>query len=700
MGIHTFGQENYWEKVAGPYRGQINDILTTPNDYIFAASAAQGLYLSTDNGDSWIKIYDERVLSLCYFEGKIYAASNNLLLVSTNYGQDWIVKELPFTIKKIVFNNQGILFAAKGGFNGGLIKSYDEGITWESVFSQNVGSIAFQPDNIIFIITKDDSYSSLYYLNLFKSTDNGDTWVEVNFPGTANPHYNVVATNRNGALFVGIENYYDFNNTIYQSTDNGTTWQACDQKGKIYVPNTFYVASNNFMYTGSDRGVARSTDNGNSWDLLNLGSEYIYINSITANSLGHVFASTKYPTEVYGLWRSTDEGLNWHQIGFILYEEVKTVIFDEHNNILVTTFHNIFRSIAGNKGWELLLYVRSYGVNSLAIDPKGRIYTLGHPVYVSDETGHNFVVVSLPAQVISNTMCFKDTNWVFIGAELYTFRSSQGGAAGTWEIAGLTGKRTYDLKVDGNGNLFAATDQGVWKTTNNGNTWTQLFYPGFTVTSLSLDLNDLMFAGTNGKGVYKSTDGGITWNLSNTGLLGLHIRSIIVNQLNHVFLGTLDNGVFISTDFGDSWNHINYGLDDWAVNSLSIDKNGYLYASTNSGIYKSISSTTSITDDFDSPKNFYMFQNYPNPFNPTTTIKFSIPRVEMAPAAFYTTLKVYDLLGREIATLVNEPKSPGVYEVIFNAEGLSSGVYFYRLTVIGTESKKEFRETKKMVLIR
>jgi hypothetical protein len=256
--------------------------------------------------------------------------------------------------------------------------------------------------------------------------------------------------------------------------------------------------------------------------------------------------------------------------------------------------------------------------------------------------------------------------------------------------------------------LLAATDQGVWKTTNDGDTWTQLFYPGFEVTALSLDLTDIMLAGTRGKGVYKSTDEGITWSLSNAGLLGFHIRSIVINELNHIFLGTFDYGVFMATDFGASWSHINYGLGNWAVNSLSIDKNGYLYASTNSGIYKSISSTTSVIDNFDSPNKFSLFQNYPNPFNPTTTIRFFIPFVETGSErsfghalSLHTTLKIFDLLGREIATLVNETKFPGTYEISFDATKLfpkgsilTSGVYYYQLR------SGDFAETKKMVLIR
>jgi len=81
----------------------------------------------------------------------------------------------------------------------------------------------------------------------------------------------------------------------------------------------------------------------------------------------------------------------------------------------------------------------------------------------------------------------------------------------------------------------------------------------------------------------------------------------------------------------------------------------------------------SVDNELNLVNEFNLFQNYPNPFNPSTVISYQLP------VASNVTLKVYDVLGREIATLVNEEKPAGSYEVDFNANGLSSGVYFYTL---------------------
>jgi len=91
---------------------------------------------------------------------------------------------------------------------------------------------------------------------------------------------------------------------------------------------------------------------------------------------------------------------------------------------------------------------------------------------------------------------------------------------------------------------------------------------------------------------------------------------------------------------------------------------------------------------FDVPGEFSLSQNYPNPFNPETRITFAVK------SSAFTTLKVYDLLGREVATLVEEPLAPGSYAVSFSGERLASGTYLYTLTA------GSYRETRRMVLVR
>ena len=97
---------------------------------------------------------------------------------------------------------------------------------------------------------------------------------------------------------------------------------------------------------------------------------------------------------------------------------------------------------------------------------------------------------------------------------------------------------------------------------------------------------------------------------------------------------------------------------------------------------------TNVGENELTPENFVLEQNYPNPFNPSTTIRYSIKENTLV------TLKVYDILGNEVVTLVNEVKPAGKYEISFDASSISSGIYFYKLNAGG------FTNTKKMILLK
>jgi hypothetical protein len=138
---------------------------------------------------------------------------------------------------------------------------------------------------------------------------------------------------------------------------------------------------------------------------------------------------------------------------------------------------------------------------------------------------------------------------------------------------------------------------------------------------------------------------------------------------------------------------MNTGLSFTEVRSLAVTTNGFVFAGTSTGgVFRSIQSTTSVgAVGGELPQSFALFQNYPNPFNPATSIQYSVPPAE---GGQYVSLKVYDVLGREVARLLNDVKAPGTYTVTWDASGEASGVYFYRVTATS------FVETKKMLLLR
>jgi hypothetical protein len=135
--------------------------------------------------------------------------------------------------------------------------------------------------------------------------------------------------------------------------------------------------------------------------------------------------------------------------------------------------------------------------------------------------------------------------------------------------------------------------------------------------------------------------------------------------------------------FGTTTEPKSYSYTDNSVNSGT-----YYYRLKQIDFDGSFSYSEVLEVNFGLPTEFALEQNYPNPFNPTTTISYSIQELS------FVTLKIYDVLGSEVTTLANEDKPAGNFEVEFDATGLPSGTYFYRIQA------GNFVETKKMVLMK
>ncbi|MFQ5799537.1 MAG: T9SS type A sorting domain-containing protein, partial [Bacteroidota bacterium] len=278
---------------------------------------------------------------------------------------------------------------------------------------------------------------------------------------------------------------------------------------------------------------------------------------------------------------------------------------------------------------------------------------------------------------------------VFAGTALVgIFRSTDNGGNWTEVNTGLTSTNVWSLAINASGDVFAGTALvGIFRSTDNGGNWTEV-NTGLTNTSVwSLVINTSgdVFAGSWGGGIFRSMDNGGNWTEVNTGLTTVYLAvwSLAINASGDIFAGT-SGGVFRSTDNGGNWTEVNTGLTSTNVRALAINSDGFIFAGTYaSGVFRSVETIAG-----EIPMEYDLMQNYPNPFNPSTTIEFSVPR------SGYATLQVYNMLGEHLATLVSENLHPGRYNVRWNARGVSSGIYFYRLQA------GEFLETKKLVLVK
>ena len=228
--------------------------------------------------------------------------------------------------------------------------------------------------------------------------------------------------------------------------------------------------------------------------------------------------------------------------------------------------------------------------------------------------------------------------------------------------------------------LIAQTD--FWEPINTGLTDTGVF--AFTINS-----GGDIFAGTVGSGVFRSSDNGDNWNEINTGLTLTFVFALAINSGGEIFAGGL-GGVFRSSDNGDNWSPINTGLMNTDVFAFVFNTTGEILAGTSGGgVFRSVEPTTSVEQISTTiPSFFALEQNYPNPFNPTTTIQFTLAK------GANVKLKVFSIEGKEVATLVDEAVTPGVHTFRFEANGLPSGVYFYRIEA------GELFQTKRLMLLK
>ncbi|KAF0162238.1 MAG: 5'-nucleotidase [Ignavibacteria bacterium] len=245
-------------------------------------------------------------------------------------------------------------------------------------------------------------------------------------------------------------------------------------------------------------------------------------------------------------------------------------------------------------------------------------------------------------------------------------------------------------------NVFYCSVQKVFKSTDGIN-WTPTTNNGLPVAVISklVVSGNLLTAFVSNNGVYYSEDKGENW-VAATGLPANEnkaVRDMIVAE-GKIYAST-NSYLYYSGDNGKTWQALdNSGIRPNNITVLAYE-NSILYAGQNtqpfsSGIWKRSVSTSVEKLNRTIPSEIYLSQNYPNPFNPETTISYKLQ------AASQIILKVYDVMGNEIATLVNEYQQAGSYNSQFAIRNskLSSGVYFYTMKANG------FVATKKMILMK
>ena len=665
-----------------------------------------GILKSTDGGQSWFRLNNSPLdavwkLFMHPSNENIVYACNGAVYKSTNGGANWITTNtVSFSRADLIMDNgnPNTLYAttAELGPGGGsiIIKSTNGGESWfrltnflpdSSGFRRIVLAQSASNPNIIYAIFTSSRNSG--FGGVCKSTDSGNNWVlKANSP-------NMLGWSDNGSD-IGGQGFYDLalivhptnpdivylgGINIWRTTNGGDNWQIkahwyggstgnipfvhADIHAFEFIPNTEY------LLTGCDGGIFRTTNGGAVWQDFSsgLGIRQFY-------TMG---GSAQIPNFVYG--GSQDNGTSRLSNGIwtnVFGGDGTECAVDYSNpNVAYVSYQNgiFFRTTDGGNSFA--------SINSGILENESAWVTpfLIHPT--------------------NPEILYRATSKVYKSTNRGNFWNAISGELGTY-----FGLKTVKVSKSNPNYIYVRESGRFYKTTNGGSRWDSVQAPQIqhdpTPDNIAIhpDNPEIIYIISSrppGKdGIFKSTNAGNSWtDVTDQIPANLFINCIIVQDdfPNDVYIGT-DIGVFYSATGGGNWQDYSVNLPNVIVSELEINNiSGKIRAATyGRGLWESRLNQTTVfvEEEHKIPTAFQLIQNYPNPFNPSTIIGYDLPKEGMV------SIKIYDMLGREVKTLINEEKSTGSYNINFDASGLPSGVYFYRLQA------GSFTETKKLVLLR
>ncbi len=650
---------------------------------LYSKSEDRGIFKSTDAGVNWNK-----VLFLNDSTSAIDVAvdPNDLNVV---YAAMW---------ERL----RGPSFRKAAGVNSGIYKSTDGGTSWTQLLnglpSPNpvIGriSIAVAPSNpnYVYALYKEASSpngSDNTFHGFYRSTDKGNIWAQM--PSGILPsefsgfgwYFGLLEVDPNDHNLV-----YCADIDLFKSTNGGSNWQnitnsysgSFDEQHPDQHAMWIDPLNQDNLIVGNDGGMFNTNAGGAPWTK----SYDLPISQFYASEIDYLQPEIKLGgTQDNGTLKSDGTINNWDHIygGDGFHTKV-----DYTNSSIVyaeSQWGGLGKSTNGGQSWN---YNVSNGIDFSR--------TNWSTPYVLD---------------------VQDPNILFFGT--YKLHRTVNGA-GNWEVIspdltrgpnGRMGTITCVTSAVESDNItrviYVGTDDAKLSvSTNSGSSWEDRtgILPQRYITDVLADKREPAMAYVTISGynldettphVFRTIDYGNTWDDISGNLPDIPVNSIIIeyDDDSTLYVGT-DAGVFFTQNLGISWYVLGTGLPNSPVFDINYHQPTHkLVAGTHGrSLFEiDLSTVTSSNNEKDLiVENFKLHQNYPNPFNPTTTIKYSIP------SDGFVKLSIFNSIGEEVSTLVNEFKPGGSYEVKIKGDGLTSGVYFYRIQA------GSFIETKKMVLMK
>ncbi len=404
---------------------------------------------------------------------------------------------------------------------------------------------------------------------------------------------------------------------------------------------------------------------------------------------------------------------NWIQLSTPTKKNLKTLaVADSLHLFAAGDSGTIIRSSNGGIDWQILSFPSSLPIIDIYFSSftKGWVVTrnvssmpFGSMVYITSDAGNSWQESSrFLEDIFITTITFIDTNYGWCGsAEGGLLKTYDGGV--NWDAVDdsvVTGLPIYSLQFISGQRGYGSGGHidfagGIFSSNDSGNTWKLQLVGPEPIQNLHIfdSLNIIGVGGDYefGTGVVITTDGGVNWIYKSLSFFGIAVAVNFRNRFDGWATLGFGQSFMRTTDAGKRWNLIptpnNISIYDIA---FTAEKYGYAVGDSGS-VLKYVHNPVSVEDNNIFVSEFKLFQNYPNPFNPSTVISYQFS------ASSNVTLKIYDILGNEVATLIdNEWKEAGFYnfQLIINNYQLTTGVYFYRLQA------GEFTATKKFVLMK
>lgn len=715
---HTFAQTtngNGWQwQYPKPQGNTLRDIFIFNKSTAIAVGDFGTVIKTTDGGNSWDVQHhaggtDIELNSVFFIDelngwaaGGTYDNNNNVLLKTGDGGNTWHqVKTdttLPYNSVWFVDADTGFVF----GEDGIILRTTNGGSSWDTRSIDDYIGLYLDVFQFLAVTFLDKQTGFLvgygYYGNeIYKTTDCGRTWQwneQIIMPKIFTYLNDITFIDKNNGFIVGGQGVF------LKTTDEGNSWQRDSISGNGY--SVFFTDSLTGWTTGNGN-ILHTIDGGKNWTVVNS-------NQITNDALFKVrFFDQNYGWFVGGtgiIYRTTDGGNNWIDQRQKAFEFSSIYFNNENTGWAVGDSGVVFSTTDSGISWnklyqnDSLLFYSVYAIDNQNVFAVGRImkgiYPLvGALILQTTNSGNTWIKQAFDTLEWFNSIVFVNDSigWILENTGIVLKTTDKGY---TWKVVLNTNVHKGKIQFI---NENIGWIGGILKTTDGGNSWNVLTIPSVLSFPSGYFVNEqlgwIVGDSYGGSNIYKTTDGGANWSPCGSTYPGNSFSISFSNENTgwiaagynysnqRSIIKTIDGGnIWIGQDIPAKWVTGIYFLNEntgWAACKEGI------FNTTNGGVncIKDISEPSHSI-----PKEIDLYQNYPNPFNPGTIIEYKLAKRQQVK------LQIFNILGQEIALLVDEIQNVGSYKINWKPGKVTSGVYFYRLT---TPSQVI---TKKMLLIR